>query len=47
MTIKPPPRPAAHPDRDLDCQFALEPSLHAVLENGRNLTLNDILRNAK
>lgn len=35
MTVKPPPRPADHPDRDMDCQFALEPALHAVLDEAR------------
>jgi hypothetical protein len=35
MTIKHPPRPAAHPYRDLDCQLALEPALHAVLDEAR------------
>ena len=35
MTIKPPTRPADHPDRDLDCQCALEPALHAALDEAR------------
>lgn len=35
MTIKPPACAPDDPDRDLDSQLALEPALHAVLDEAR------------
>jgi hypothetical protein len=32
MTINPPKRPDEYPDREIDCQEAMEPSFQAVVD---------------